>query len=82
MKILVLGAGRMGYGAVYDLVHNSPEVTEITVADADFAKAEAVAKKINSPKLSAIQLDVTNYERVRFGNARTRFGDLVRELLV
>jgi lysine 6-dehydrogenase len=63
MKILVLGAGRMGYGAVYDLVHNSPEVSEITVADADSAKAEEVTKKIDSPKLSAIQLDVTNYER-------------------
>ncbi len=63
MKILVLGAGRMGYGAVYDLIHNSPEVTQVTVADFDIEKAENISKKINSPKLSAIQLDVTNYER-------------------
>ena len=33
MKILVLGAGRMGHGAVFDLVHNSPDVEVVTVAD-------------------------------------------------
>ena len=63
MKILVLGAGRMGFGAVYDLVYNSPEVSSVTVADTDLAKAEDVAKKINSPKLSAIQLDVSDVEK-------------------
>ncbi len=63
MKILVLGAGRMGFGAVYDLIHNSPEVSFVTVADADFAKAEDVGKKINSPKLSAVQLDVSDLEK-------------------
>lgn len=63
MKIIVLGAGRMGLGAVYDLVFNSPEVTKVTVADFDLTKAEEIAEKINSPKLSVIQLDVTNYEK-------------------
>jgi saccharopine dehydrogenase-like NADP-dependent oxidoreductase len=29
MKILVIGAGRMGHGAVFDLAHNSPEVEAI-----------------------------------------------------
>ena len=38
MNILVLGAGRMGHGAVYDLAHNSPAVESITVADFDLAK--------------------------------------------
>lgn len=63
MKILVLGAGRMGFGAVYDLIHNSPEVSFVTLADADFEKAESIAKIINSPKLSAIQLDVSDSEK-------------------
>ncbi|MDQ3634928.1 MAG: saccharopine dehydrogenase NADP-binding domain-containing protein [Acidobacteriota bacterium] len=63
MKILVLGAGRMGYGAVCDLVYNSPDVAQVTVADFDFAKAENIAAKINSPKLSAIELDVADYEQ-------------------
>lgn len=53
----------MGYGAAFDLVYNSPEVSEVTVADSDFLKAEAVANKINSSKLSAIELNVSNYER-------------------
>ncbi|MEJ7700794.1 MAG: hypothetical protein WKF71_14270 [Pyrinomonadaceae bacterium] len=26
MKILVIGAGRMGHGAVFDLAYNSPEI--------------------------------------------------------
>ncbi|NNE97430.1 MAG: saccharopine dehydrogenase [Pyrinomonadaceae bacterium] len=63
MKILVLGAGRMGFGAAYDLAHNSPDVSEITVADSNAAKAEAVVKKLNSPKASADQLDVTKHEK-------------------
>ncbi len=63
MKILVLGAGRMGLGAVFDLAHNSPLVDSITVADADFAKAQQVADLVNSSKISAIQLDVSDYEK-------------------
>jgi len=43
MKILVLGAGRMGHGAVYDLVHNSADVEHVTVADFHLDKAEVVA---------------------------------------
>ena len=63
MKILVLGAGRMGFGAVYDLVHNSPEVEEVTVADSDFAKAKEIADTISSQKVSAVHLDVSKYEK-------------------
>jgi len=43
MKILVLGAGRMGHGAVYDLAHNSPDVERVTVADFELDKAKEVA---------------------------------------
>jgi len=35
MKVLVLGAGRMGYGAVFDLIKNSPDVETVAVADMD-----------------------------------------------
>jgi lysine 6-dehydrogenase len=61
MKILVLGAGRMGHGAVYDLVHNSPDVEAVTVADFDLAKAEEVAAKAGNGKVSAKQIDVSDY---------------------
>lgn len=61
MKILVLGAGRMGLGAVYDLAHNSPAVESVTVADADIEKAAALEESVNSPKVSAVKLDVSDF---------------------
>jgi lysine 6-dehydrogenase len=64
MKILVLGAGRMGHGAVYDLIHNSPAVQTVTVADFDLAKASEVARKVGTDKVSARQIDVSNYSDV------------------
>lgn len=64
MKILVLGAGRMGHGAVFDLVYNSPEVSMVTVADYDFTKAETVAAQINNSKLQAKQLDAADFSAV------------------
>lgn len=62
MKILVLGAGRMGHGAVYDLIHNSPDVESVTIADYDSSKAEKIAADINSPKIRIAPVDVSNYE--------------------
>lgn len=64
MKILVLGAGRMGHGAVYDLIHNSPQVESVTVADFDLKKADAVAKAVGTERISAHHLDVSNYADV------------------
>ncbi len=60
MKILVLAAGRMGLGAVFDLAHNSPDVEAITVADFDLKKAEEVAEKVESPLVTAQRIDVSN----------------------
>lgn len=64
MKILVLGAGRMGHGAVYDLIYNSPDVESVTVADFHLEKAVGVAEKIGSEKVSAKQIDCADYEAV------------------
>ncbi len=61
MKILVLGAGRMGHGAVFDLIHNSPGVERVTVADFDFANAEAVAAAVGTDRIDARQIDASNY---------------------
>lgn len=62
MKILVLGAGRMGHGAVYDLVHNSPEVEKVTVADFHLDKAQAVADAVGALSVAARHIDTSNYE--------------------
>ena len=64
MKILVLGAGRMGHGAVYDLIHNSPDVEAVTIADYDLEKAEKIAADINNKKIKIEQLDVADYGKV------------------
>src|SRR5690242_7169929 len=60
MKILVLGAGRMGHGAVYDLVHNSPDVDRVTVADFHLDKARAVASAVGTAKVDARQIDTSD----------------------
>ncbi len=54
----------MGYGAVFDLIYNSPSVEAVTVADYDSAKVEKIAAQINSPKLRIKQIDVSNYTDV------------------
>ena len=53
----------MGNGACFDLAHNSSEVESVTVADANFVKAQTVAENVKSAKVSAIQLDVSDYEK-------------------
>ncbi|MEP6703853.1 MAG: saccharopine dehydrogenase C-terminal domain-containing protein [Acidobacteriota bacterium] len=64
MKILVLGAGRMGYGAAFDLVHNSPDVESVTVADFDLTKARGAAEKVGTSRISGVQIDAANSDDV------------------
>jgi len=61
MKILVLGAGRMGHGATFDLINNSPGVERVTVADFDLEKAKAVAAAVGTDRIEARQIDASNY---------------------
>ncbi len=61
MKILVLGAGRMGHGAVFDLIHNSPDVESVTVADFDLKKAEAVAEAVDTSRVVPRHIDAGVY---------------------
>ncbi|HEX8492338.1 MAG TPA: saccharopine dehydrogenase C-terminal domain-containing protein [Pyrinomonadaceae bacterium] len=62
MRILILGAGRMGLGAAYDLAH-SEGVELVTVADVDGERARAVVKTIGGEKLTPAQIDVADYEQ-------------------
>ena len=59
--MLVLGAGRMGLGAVFDLARQ-PDVEQVTVADAVLDRAQHVAAL--SPKVKAVQLDVSDDDAV------------------
>ena len=60
MKMLVLGAGRMGLGAVHDLVAQ-PDVTQVTVADQDGAKAREIAARYGD-RVRPVVLDA-NHDR-------------------
>lgn len=62
-KILVLGAGRMGYGAAFDLIHNSPNVETVTLADFDKTKLEYAEKHLASEKLKTIVFDAEDYSQ-------------------
>ena len=64
MKILVLGAGRMGHGAAFDLIHNSPGVDSVTIADYDLKKAEAVAEQVGTDRITAHHVDAGNQSDV------------------
>src|SRR5687768_11587427 len=64
MKALVLGAGRMGLGAAYDLAHNSEGVELVTVADVDEARARAVCETLGDARLTPAAVDVEDHELV------------------
>ena len=65
MNILILGAGRMGLGAAFDLAHNSTGVERVTVADFDEGRARAVAETIGAGvRVRAARVDVGDYAGV------------------
>ncbi len=61
--MLVLGAGRMGLGAVHDLL-SQQDVTEVTVADVEVKKARAVADRFKSNRIKPVHIDVLDHEAV------------------
>jgi lysine 6-dehydrogenase len=63
MNILVLGAGRMGFGAVFDLTR-SVHVDAVTVADFDVARARNFAGLIHKDNIQAVGVDVGNQQDV------------------
>src|SRR5688500_14341552 len=62
MRMLVLGAGRMGLGAVHDLVSQT-DVTAVTVADADGAKARDIAARYGG-RVTPQQIDCNDENAV------------------
>ena len=58
MKVLILGgAGMMGGGAAI-VLHQWDEVESVVLADLNLEAAQAYAAQINSPKVTAAQVDV------------------------
>ncbi|WP_047984741.1 saccharopine dehydrogenase family protein [Ornithinibacillus californiensis] len=63
MKVGVLGSGLMGKEAARDLT-TSQGVTTIGLADLDLTRAQQVVDQLNSPKLTAHQVDASNQEEL------------------
>jgi len=63
MRILCLGCGAMGRVAVRDLVEHG-DFTEITVADVDGAKVEALIGELGDERLKGATVDVTDRARL------------------
>ena len=63
MKLLVLGAGRMGLGAVHDLA-KQPDVEQVTVADAFAERAHKVASIVGTGKVTPVGIDVAKHDDV------------------
>lgn len=61
MKIGVLGSGLMGKEAARDLVSNAG-VTAVGLADIDLKRAQQVCDQLNSPKLTAYQVNAGDKE--------------------
>jgi len=62
MNILVLGAGRMGLGAVFDLA-KQPDVETVTVADAVAERAQKIASSVGG-KVRPVHIDVADHAAV------------------
>ena len=60
----MLGAGRMGLGAAYDLARNSEGVERVTVADVDGARARAVCDTLGDARVRPEQVNVEDRARV------------------
>ncbi len=54
----------MGHGAVFDLIHNSPNVERVTVADFDLEKAAAVAASVGTDRIDVRQVDASNQQEI------------------
>ncbi|MBT3188450.1 MAG: hypothetical protein HN736_17965 [Anaerolineae bacterium] len=57
MKILLLGVGMQGKAALHDLA-NSPEVTHVIAADANFDDLQKIVNHLDNAKITPIKLDV------------------------
>ena len=57
MRIAVLGAGKMGQGAGFDLVR-SPQVEEVLLVDRERGRARGLADWLKSPKVKPVLADV------------------------
>ena len=64
MKIVLLGAGKVGRHIADDLLHYYPDIDELVVGDISIKAAEEAVKR-NPKRAKAVKIDVTKKEQVR-----------------
>lgn len=64
MKILVLGAGKMGLGVAFDLVQN-PDVKRVVLADINLENLKSAREKIKSKKLLLKKANVESQNQIK-----------------
>jgi len=64
LKILVLGAGKMGLGVAFDLVQN-PEVKRVVLADFNLENLKSARQKIKSKKLQLKKVNVEKQSQIK-----------------
>ncbi len=77
MKILLLGVGMQGKATLQDLA-NSPEISRIIAADADFEGLKKTVESLNNAKITPVKLDVREQDAV---SAQMKKADAVILLL-
>jgi lysine 6-dehydrogenase len=65
MRFLVLGAGRMGYAVVHDLLQN-PDVSHVTVVDADEKRLAHLQKQFPDKRVAPVKADVSDHEELSY----------------
>jgi lysine 6-dehydrogenase len=65
MRFLVLGAGRMGYAVVHNLLQN-PDVSHVALVDADERRLAYVQKQLPDKRVAAVKADVSDHEELSY----------------
>lgn len=63
MKFLVLGAGRVGYAVVFDLIR-SPKIDKVIVADRNVSRLQLIKDQLADEKIVPVELDIENEEEI------------------
>lgn len=65
MRFLVLGAGRMGYAVVFDLLRNK-DVKQVMVVDSEQSRLENLQRDLQDTRVAAVKADVSDYEELSY----------------
>lgn len=66
MRFLVLGAGKMGYAAIYDLCKFGGADAQIMVVDSHSSPLDNISARFNDSRVSVIKADVGNTEELAY----------------